>query len=238
MRILAFSDVHAPRYLHLLKTSLSKTTLESISAVLIAGDIVEKGDYRMCAPVEKLIRAYLPDVPIIAVFGNEDYPEIHDKLKDECSGIIWLDDDYIEIGSEKQLAVIGTTGVLDRPTRWQTRNVPQIREIYTERLNKISNLISKISNNNMKLLLTHYPPRCRTLVGEREEFWEEMSSRKLTELLQSKPVDVVIHGHLHESRVYRDIIGNTPVFNVALPAVKEVTVIQLQRTSLDYWLKP
>jgi len=73
-------------------------------------------------------------------------------------------------------------------------------------------------------------------MGEDERFWRQMSSEGLAELVKKKNVDIVVHGHLHRSTVHRDYIGNTPVYNVALPATKSVTVIELRRQGLLQFL--
>ncbi len=232
MRVLAFADVHSPEYLPLLLSSLRAIPQGSISAILIAGDVVKKGNYRMCKPVQDALIKNLPGVPVVSVFGNEDYPEVHERLREECSEFIWLDDSYIKLALEEELVVIGTTGLLDKPTRWQRENVPNIHEIYENRLRKLQELLATFTGNKRTVLLTHYPPMCRTLTGEDERFWEEMSSKKLTNILRRFPADAVVHGHLHESKIHTDFIGSTPVYNVALPAVGEVKVIEIRPRGL------
>jgi len=232
MKVLAFGDVHAPEYLPLLLSSLKRLNATEVSAVLIAGDVVKKGNYRMCAPVQDAVRRALPNVPIVAVFGNEDYPDVREKMREECQEVIWLDDDYVRLPLEKELVVVGTTGALDKPTRWQLEHVPNVRELYASRLKRIAELISQHAGKELTVLLTHYPPRCRTLVGEKEEFWEEMSSKKLSEVVRKHPVDAVVHGHLHESKIHSDFIGQTPVYNVALPAIKQVVTIEVRPIGL------
>ncbi|MGB9709798.1 MAG: metallophosphoesterase family protein [Infirmifilum sp.] len=236
MKLLAFGDVHSPEYLPILTSSLKRTKLDSVQLVLIAGDVVKRGDYRMCAPVEKTLRNYLPNVEIVAVFGNEDYPEVRDKMRDECTEIRWLDDEYVRLSLILETIVLGTTGVLDRPTRWQLKNVPEIVKIYNERIIWLSRLLESLPQGKLTLLLTHYPPRSKTLTGEPPEAWDEMSSRRLTEVLIHRPVDVVVHGHLHYSVVHRDVIGSVPVYNVALPATRNVSIIDLKPTGLTQWL--
>lgn len=230
-RIIAFGDTHAPLYVHYLSESLKRLDLKT-ELVLVAGDVVAKGDWRMCRQVEELLRKFSPEAMVIGVFGNEDYEEVRDRIREECNSILWLEDDAAEVNVYgMKVRVVGTTGILDEPTRWQRRNIPRIREIYGRRLEKVKELLGK-GGGDLTVLLTHYPPRCRTLTGEDERFWREMSSERLTELLRKQSVDLVVHGHLHNSIVHRDRIGITPVYNVSLPATKSVTVIELKRTGL------
>ncbi|MEM4667250.1 MAG: metallophosphoesterase [Thermofilum sp.] len=236
LRALAFADVHAPRFLPLLSRSLRELEVGGVELVLVAGDVVEKGEWRVCSSVEKLLERRAPGVPVVAVFGNEDYEEVREKMREECPGFRWLEDAALPLDLPSgRVVVVGTTGSLDRPTRWQERNVPGVRELYRARLERVEALL-KSAGQGVVVLLTHYPPRCRTLEGEDVRFWPEMSSRGMREVVERAQPDAVVHGHLHESRVHRDFIGSTPVFNVSLPAVGGAVVLELRRRGLSAFL--
>lgn len=236
MKVLTFADVHSPDHLPLLTRSLKEADLAGVLLVLIAGDVVRRGEYTMCKPVERAVRSALPGAPVLAVFGNEDYPDVHDKLAEECSEIRWLDDELVILETEEgRVAIVGTTGVLDRPTRWQRTHILGIQELYRKRLSKVSELLKQARSADFSVLLTHYPPRCKTLTGEREEFWPEMSSSGLAVVIRSTSPSAVVHGHLHESRVHTDYLGPTPVYNAALPAVGGVRVIDVKKIGLSAW---
>ena len=233
MRALAFGDVHAPEYLPLLSRSLRSLELRGVELVLVAGDVVARGGWRACGSVAELLERVLPGVPVVAVFGNEDYAEVRGRMREACSGFTWLDDEAVELELPSgRVVVIGTTGALDRPTRWQERHVPGVRELYRARLERVEQLLRSHAGRGLTVLLTHYPPRCRTLEGEREEFWPEMSSSGLRSLVERYQPDAVVHGHLHMSKVHRDFIGSTPVYNVSLPAVSGATLLELQQRGL------
>ena len=234
-RVVAFGDVHAPIYVNYLSSSLAKLQPDA-KLVLVAGDVVARGEWRMCRQVSELIEKFLPGAIVVGVFGNEDYEEARGRIREECSGFMWLEDGAVEVDVYGlRVRIVGSTGVLDEPTPWQKRNVPGIVDTYRRRLERLGELLNKKSGD-LTILLTHYPPRCRTLMGEDERFWRQMSSEGLAELVKKKGVDIVVHGHLHRSTVHRDYIGNTPVYNVALPATKSVTVIELRRQGLLQFL--
>ncbi|ABL78142.1 metallophosphoesterase family protein [Thermofilum pendens] len=238
MRVLAFADTHAPKHVSLLAESLGRLRLEGVELVLVAGDVVARGEWAACRQVEAVLRRFLPGVPAYGTFGNEDFEEVRGRIREECTEVVWLEDEAVdvEVGGTR-VRIVGTPGVLDRPTRWQERNVPGIRGVYEARLERVRELLSHPSGS-LKILVTHYPPRCGTLRGEDPRFWEEMSSARLAGVVAGSGVDLVVHGHLHRSVVHRDYIGSTPVYNVSLPAVKSAVIIEVRRAGLGAFLGP
>lgn len=238
MAVYAVSDIHSPKYYSLFVSRLEEIKVEDAALFLLAGDIIERGKWHECLKVQNMIVRTFPNAKIIGVFGNEEYDEVHSKLRAECSYITWLDDEKItlQLGGLK-VTIIGSRGVLDKPTSWQEKNIPNIRQIYEERLRRIEELIKGgLASNTPVILLTHYPPRCRTLKGEKPMFWSQMSSRKLSGIIEKYGIDLVVHGHLHNSEVHEDRIGRTRILNVALPATGKISSIplSLKRTLLDF----
>ncbi len=239
MRIYAIADIHSPRYFREFIKYLDdiKEAKEEL-LLLLAGDIIDRGKWHECLKVQNIIFKRFPTARVLAVFGNEEYDEIHDILIKNCRKIEWLNDQIadVEIDSLK-IVIVGTRGVLDKPTVWQEKNIPNIREIYSNRLLKIEEMVKEAKTYNRPvLLLTHYPPRCKTLTGEKETFWSQMSSRKLAEIIEKYKVDIVVHGHLHRSIVTYDELGGTKIYNVSLPAVKKIVPINLsfRKTLFDF----
>ena len=232
VRILATSDIHAPKYLSMLRSSLEKRSgvEEGVDLVLLAGDYVEKGRIQFLKYVLKLLERFRGK-PIIGVFGNEDYDEIRPRIREEAEFIIWLEDEEYEVSiNGVKVRVYGTSGVLDKPTSWQERNIPGIKRIYEERLEGIRRFASKPSGSSeIKILLTHYPPTYKTLVGEPRYAWPQMASSRAESIIaRTGGVDFVIHGHAHKSRVLEAVISTTKVYNVAIPARGDVLVASLE----------
>jgi len=230
MVVAALSDVHGPRYINYLRASLGE--LERASLVLMAGDIVDKGNPSHCRLVVDVLRGAYKGT-IIGVFGNEEYDEYEPALRQLCDDVIWLKDEAIDLElNDLPITIVGTRGSLDQPTRWQERNIPNIVEIYENRLRTLDRLLAEArERSRLVILLTHYAPICSTLEGEPPRIWSQMGSRKLTQLILRHRPDVVIHGHAHNSVRVHTQLGPTRVFNVALPAVKRVTLVHLQNSA-------
>jgi len=216
---------------------MSLDALRDVNLVLLAGDLVERGAVHHCKLVVDRIRSVY-EGELLAVFGNEEYDERKEELKRLCGDVRWLDDEYVVVALEGlRVAVIGTRGVLDKPTRWQLRNVPGIRELYRKRLERIEELLKKASREaHCVVLLTHYAPICGTLEGENERVWSQLGSRRLTRVIMRAKPDIVIHGHAHNGKRPMVRLGETRVYNVALPAVGRVTRIVVGARGLSAFM--
>ncbi len=230
--IAALSDVHGPRYLAYLRASLS--ALKTAKLLLLAGDIVDKGEPEHVKLVMRVIREVY-NGSVIAVFGNEEYDERKNRIREADESVLWLDDECTLLKvDDVDVAVVGTRGVLDKPTRWQERNIPNIRELYSKRLEKLGELLKRAAETSGRVILvTHYAPIGPTLEGEDPRIWSQLGSRGLTRLILRNHVDVVIHGHAHNSAKTQAQLGATRVYNVALPATRSVTMVPVARMGLE-----
>ena len=232
IKVAAFSDVHGPEYTHYLSSALGE--LRQADLLLMAGDIVHRGFTQHCRAVVDLARKVFEGT-ILAVFGNEEYDEREGELRALCPDVVWLKDEAANLEVKGvAISVVGTRGVLDEPTSWQRRNIPGIEELYEKRLRVIEDLLAKARRvSHYVVLLTHYPPICSTLEGEPARIWSQMGSRRLTQIIERLKPDVVVHGHAHKSVKLQARIGSSRVYNVALPAAKRVTTIELGPQGLE-----
>lgn len=224
--IAAVSDVHSPLYLEAYKRSLELTGLSNVDIVIFAGDMVERNMINALAPVEEATRKVFPDAEIVAVFGNDEFMEYEDEYRKHYPSIKWLDDELynIKIGGYK-LGIIGSRGAIDRPTYWQIRHIPNIREIYAKRVEKIRSLLEvSIKQNDITLLVTHYSSSSCTLAGEPRRGWSGIYSRKVEDLVKKNKPNAAIHGHAHKGRGYCRVNG-VPVYNVAFPVNRRIVKI-------------
>jgi len=236
VRLLASGDIHSPRYLAEFRAALKAVAGIEAAAFLLAGDLIEKGRVEFCDSVVSSIRRIM-DVPIYAVFGNEEYDEVKPALRERC-GVEWLDDEVAFLETEEGvLGIVGTRGALDKPTTWQRRNIPGIEAIYSERVRKVEALLKRaLARADYVVLLTHYAPRCGTLAGEQERIWPFLSSSALSRVIGRVKPHAVIHGHVHNSVRATDRLEGVPVYNVSLPAVKKVVVVELVPRGLEAFL--
>lgn len=213
VRILATSDVHSPKHLSEFRESL--VNINHIDLALLAGDMVDGGKVEYYSVIINLLRDKANT--IVAVPGNEEYDDRLRALKG-VSGLILLNDEVLTVNGIK---VIGSRGVLDKPTKWQERNIKGIDELYRRRL---SWLINEIKITNEAILLTHYAPSYATLEGENEYNYPLLGTRRLDEVLSSSKI-LAIHGHAHRSRTRCVKLGSSIIVNVAFENVNSPFII-------------
>jgi Icc-related predicted phosphoesterase len=60
-----------------------------------------------------------------------------------------------------------------------------------------------------------------------------MYSKLMERVVAEAKPDIAIHGHAHLGRSYT-VVDGVPVYNVALPAVKSITIINLKRGLIGF----
>lgn len=227
MKIIATGDIHSPKFLEKFKESLREINFNEIKLFLLAGDIVLKNNFNEIKNVLSIIREFFKG-EIISCFGNEEYENSIDKYL-EYSDIKWLNDEVYTINLDnKRISIIGSKGSLDRPTFWQRKNIKNIWEIYKKRIDKIDSMLKSLSSE-IKIVLTHYPPTYKTLIGETERAWPEMACKKFEKIIEKYQPNLWIHAHAHNSIIHESYIGGTLILNVSFPARKGVTIIDLPK---------
>ncbi len=232
--IAAVSDAHLPKYLDLFREAVANFDFSNIDLLILAGDMVLKGRIVEYSTVLSIIRSRYSG-PIYAVFGNEEYQEQEEELRTKYREITWLNDSYagVEVKGVK-LGVVGSRGVLDRPTSWQARNIPGIAIKYAERVEKLRELLTMAKReNNYVILVTHYAVACDTLKGENPRIWKYLGSARLKNVVKQVKPNVVIHGHAHNSSNPQARIDGVKVYNVALPATKQITYIEVKEEGIS-----
>jgi len=234
LTIAAVADIHSPRFLSLFKKALDNVRLSDCNVFILAGDLVEKGKvFHAKALFDLLYKKFKG--PIIATFGNEDYEEIEPKLREYFPEVIWLNDQYYDLTiNDFKIRIIGSRGVLEKPTPWQAKNIPNIKNIYYRRIKLLEAMLR--SSPNPTILVTHYAPTFKTLKGEPPSIWVYMGSRKMENIISKYRPLAVIHGHAHKSVIEKVIINDVPIFNVSLPAFGKIfrISVSIKETLLAY----
>ena len=240
LNIAAIGDVHSPKYLNLYKNLVSSVDWSKINILIFAGDMIFKGSVNEYSHVINITRKYF-DGKILAVFGNEEYETLEEKIISNYSDEIeWLRDTGIMFTVDGfKIGIIGTRGILDRPTFWQRKNIPNIREKYSQRLRKLENVVSTFRKKcDLIILVSHYSVTYKTLKGEREKTWPELGSTRMEKLLKKYGVEIAIHAHAHRSKVTMTRINGTSIYNVSLLATGKITTIKIKKPSrglLDFF---
>lgn len=232
--IYAVSDVHSPRFLYMFRSSLKALTAEPCFFIM-AGDMIDKGKVEMLKPIMEDLKSKWLETPLIAVFGNEEYHDVREKLRGEYPEIIWLDDETFKgnCGNLK-VAIVGTQGALDRLTSWQARNMPWLLEDYLKKPNALAKLITEARGEGyMVILVSHYALASENLKGEDPRVWPEMYSKNMEKLVKELKPDIAIHGHAHNGKPYT-LVNRVPVYNVAIPLTKTIRRIKLTKGLLEF----
>ncbi len=223
MKILASSDIHSPKWTGKFLASLKrKMAGKEYDLFILAGDLAERGGYKHLYPIHEELK----NSTCVAVFGNEDFSSFRDKYKKEYPSFFWLDDSskVFQVGP-KRVLVVGSEGVLQRPTRFQ-RLLGVDEKYFKKRLERIDELLCEEAD--FKILVTHYASCLETVIGERESIYPYLGY-PLVEKVRCAP-NIAIHGHAHFARRTFYFNGKTKVYNVALPANQDVVEIDV---SLD-----
>ncbi|MEM5777187.1 MAG: metallophosphoesterase [Candidatus Aenigmatarchaeota archaeon] len=234
MIIAATSDIHSPTYYEQFVRAIDFMSSRP-DIFLLAGDIVDRGKIE---EYQKILNAMFGKVncPIIACFGNSEFgKEYTDKIKEKYKQIIFLEDESITLDiDDKKIGIVGTKGSLDRPTFWQSRNIPGIEEEYAKRIEKMKQLLFELKTD-IKILLTHYVPTYKILEGENINTYPELGSQETEKvILETKP-NLVICGHAHKGK-RQAWVDSIPIFNVGLVLNNKIVLIDIDK-DLKYGLE-
>ncbi len=228
MLIAATSDVHSPRFYEDFVRAVDSMQVKP-DLFLLAGDMIERGNSP--EEYERVYNALFGKVscPIVACFGNNEFiPDARTQIKLKIKDIKFLDGEGIEIKmGYTSIGIVGTIGGLDTPTNWQRTNIPNIEKVYQERMTTVDRFLHRM-NTHVKIVLMHYAPTYKTLVGENPRFYAGMGSQMYENLFLQRKPSLVIHGHSHKGSKSA-WIDTVPIFNVAFPVNREIVIIDTEK---------
>ena len=226
MLIACVSDVHSPQYFDEFVRAMDNLRIKP-DLFLMAGDMIDRGKTEEFEKIHNVLFGKIY-CPIVACFGNNEYAQLREEMKEKYPDIKFLDDESLILEIQgMRVGIVGSTGSLDRPTTWQKRNIPDIEKIYEERVKLVDKLLAELEAD-FKILLIHYSPTYKTLEGEDPRFYPNLGSQKYEKVLVERKPDLVIHGHSHNG-IKKAWIDTVPIFNVAFPANKEVVIIDTEK---------
>lgn len=234
IQVACVSDIHAPKNFEIFKSAVEKLRTLKIDLFLFAGDIVSKGRIDEIQGILALLEGLDIEFPVYACFGNEEYDYLYDQIREVCGDkVIYLQDELIVLQrKEYKIGLIGTKGSLAQPTKWQIQNIPNIREQYENRVNLVEKLALQFNKEiNLRILLMHYAPTYLTLAGENERSYAQLGTPEYEKVIlnSSFKFDVVFHGHAHKGTKFVLLKNRVPIYNVAIPLRKEITLINLPK---------
>jgi len=232
MYLAAVSDVHSPRYFTLFQKALSEFEWEEVGLFIMAGDMVLRGRAKEYGRIINAVRKRYKG-EMVAVFGNEEYEEVEEMiLRDYGEEVRWLNDEGACFKLDGlQVFIYGTRGVLDTPTPWQRKHIPDINFRYERRVREMTKWLEEVRDKgDLLIVVSHYAVTYKTMIGERKSIWPMLGSKRIEEVLLRLGVDIAIHGHVHGSKVIRTNVGKVRIYNVALMAVGGITKIELKKS--------
>ena len=125
IRVACVSDVHSPKFFDLFQAALEKIEPDEIDLFLLAGDMIYKGATEEFNRIIGALEQYNIKFPVYACFGNEEYDNLYDKLREIGQRIIiFLEDEMCSLEKRgKRIGLVGTKGSLAKPTWWQAKNI-------------------------------------------------------------------------------------------------------------------
>jgi Icc-related predicted phosphoesterase len=225
VRVAAVADVHSPKYLEEFRKSLSR--VESPNVLLLAGDMVNFGRAAEYQNIINTIDSILGvEVPVVACFGNEEFLESRNSILELTqTRISFLDGGSIIIkNGELEIGIVGAPAPTDVIDASRGLNHQDIRGIFETRARLLSSLVKDVASKaDQTVLLMHYSPlseRPNDKNVSEYSWW-------ISKIIKEVQPNLVIHGHIHGSKMLRTSIGRTRIFNVAFPASNTVTEIVL-----------
>ncbi len=227
MKIITISDVHTPQYLWMLKRKLEFCD-NDIDLIIGAGDLIYKGaSLAINSLNQALVQKFNKFVPFFTCFGNEEYFNTEPKLK-KLQYPIYIDMDFIKVGKPEWTFVF-TRGILNQPTTWQRKHIPDAEKVYEKKLTEIRSLLEKLKEQTDNIVyVSHYAPTYKTLEGEKSESLELLGSDKLEKLILELDIPLAIHGHSHHSIKPIVNIGRSTIINAAIMVNKNIPTIILE----------
>jgi Icc-related predicted phosphoesterase len=225
VRIAAVGDLHCTRASQGSFQGLFSGIGERADVLVLCGDLTDYGLPEEARTLARELIASALKIPILAVFGNHDYEsgsanEVQQILSD--AGVIVLDGEAREILGVGFAGVKGFAGGFGERAlqSWGEQIVKGfVREAVEETL-KLESALARLRTRH-RIAVLHYAPVRATVEGEPPEIFPFLGSSRLEEPLNRYRVAAVFHGHAHRGRPEGRTASEVPVFNVALPLLRQ-----------------
>jgi Icc-related predicted phosphoesterase len=224
VRVAAVSDLHCGKASQGTYQPLFNPINDRADVLLLCGDLTDHG---LPEEAQVLVRelAGTVKVPMLAVLGNHDW---HAGKQDEVehvlteAGVKVLDGDDCEVYGVGFAGVKGFCGGFGRHTleAWGEEIVKKFVYEAVEEALKLEKALARLQTPQ-KIAILHYAPIKATVEGEPEPIHPFLGSSRLEEPLNRYPVMAVFHGHAHHGSPEGRTREGVPVYNVALPVLRQ-----------------
>lgn len=223
IRFAAVGDIHCTKDSSAVLRDFFTQASQVADALLLCGDLT---DYGLPEEARVLVQELaVVSVPIVAVLGNHDFEsDAQDEVRRilEDAGVHVLDGEACEIHGVGIAGTKGFAGGYGRRTlgAWGERIIKQfVNETIQEAL-KLESALAKLRTPE-RLVMLHYSPIEATVQGEPVEIFPFLGSSRLEEPLIRYSVNAVLHGHAHRGSPEGKTVNGTPVYNVAMPLLRQ-----------------
>jgi Icc-related predicted phosphoesterase len=225
VRVAAVGDLHCTRASQGSFQGLFSGVGERADVLVLCGDLTDYGLPEEARTLARELTASALKIPVLAVFGNHDYEsgsanEIRQILAD--AGVTLLDGEAREVHGVGFAGVKGFAGGFGERAlqSWGEEVVKGfVREAVEEAL-KLESALARLRTRH-RIAVLHYAPVRATVEGEPPEIFPFLGSSRLEEPLNRYRVSAVFHGHAHRGRPEGRTASEVPVYNVALPLLRQ-----------------
>lgn len=225
VKIVALGDLHVGDTMHGAYLELFETISDEADIFLLCGDLTQRGKVEEAAILAEELKSL--SIPKLAVLGNHDHEsnisdEIKKILKD--AGVIFLDEEIYELDS------IGFTGVKGfgggfGPYMLSYFGEQEIKAFVQAAIDETQQLeigLGKLSHKQKRVVIMHYAPIYKTLVGEDTAIYPFLGATRFEEVIDRFGANLVFHGHAHYGSPHGKTAKGTDVYNVAFPLMQRL----------------
>jgi putative phosphoesterase len=209
MKLIAFSDIHSS-YEQVIEILRKESGYE---AILIAGDLTTVGS---AAEAESALKQFADfGVPIFMVAGNMDPIGVQQVLEDS---------DVSVTGKGKMFNNIGITGIGGCP-----KSIMRTPNEFSEEIlfQTADEGFAQLMDAQQKILISHSPPYNTEV--DKVFLGRNVGSKAVREIIEKYQPDVVICGHIHESKGI-DKIGKSKIVNCGPASKGNYVIINISNT--------
>lgn len=223
VRVAAIGDVHCSLACPGALQPVFAQVVKSADVLALCGDLTNHG---LPEEAQALVRelAAIGQMPVVAVLGNHDYESGRaDEVRRILTGagIHLLDGDAVELRGVAFAGVKGFAGGFARGTL-SAFGESAIKRFVQEAVDEASKLEAALARAkaSKKIAVLHYAPIRGTVEGEPAEIFPFLGSGRLEEPIDRYHVTAAVHGHAHKGAPEGHTRGGVPVYNVAIPVMR------------------
>jgi Icc-related predicted phosphoesterase len=224
VRIAAVADLHCTRTSQGAFQPLFAQANAAADILVLAGDLTDHGMPEECQVL--IGEMSVVRIPVVAVLGNHDH---HHGAQGEIARMLTAAGAIVLDGDECELLGIGFAGVKgfgggfgrEMLEAWGEDAIKKFVYEAVEEALKLEKALARL-RTPQRVAVLHYSPIVATVTGEPPALFPFLGSGRLEEPLNRYSVVAAVHGHAHHGSPEGRLASGGPVYNVALPVLRNV----------------